>query len=214
MQRKSALLPKSGAEPPYAPARWNGDKNGRETHNCYAYFLQDFEERNLEANNSFPQPGAYALSNKNTMKPQASLTRRPLFFNAVDRQGVVVLRKMPDSSPYRCEQVRAAVLADNPHIYSARRSERCAPTHYKGFFAVDSNADDSDYHFWIQNSDGTWSHKPGEENVRATDSDGNAIFDPLLSNRGRYDTACGYFCVPANAHIDTQSRRRARLNEK
>lgn len=192
-----ATLPLSGAEPIYEPTKWNSDSANRKAHNCYAYFLQDNEQRSLELNNYYPQPGAYALH------------RKPLFQKHVTNAGnVLSLHSMPSNKPFQCSQVRAAVLADNPSIYTVGRLERCISTHYKGFLAVDSNADDSDYHFWIQNRDGLWSHKPGETSVRRTDSSDQIIYDPLLSDRGRYDTPCCYFCVPKNSVMQTHSRNK------
>lgn len=215
MQRRKVTLPLSGSEPPYEPQRWNSQKDSRASHNCYAYFLQDLQARDLSMNNSFPQPGAHALSSS------LALHRKGLYANVVHTDGSVKisvlsqslrLAKMPSRNPYRCREVSSAVLADNPQIYRVDRTQRCASTHYKGFLAVDSNVEDSDYHFWIQNADGTWSHKPGEQNVRNTDIDGKPIRDPLYSNRGRYDKVCGYFCVPANDYGDTQSRSNATNN--
>lgn len=40
-----------------------------------------------------------------------------------------------------------------------------------------------DYHWYRQNPDGTWSHKPGKTEVRDWDYDGNPILDPEHSNR-------------------------------
>ena len=40
-----------------------------------------------------------------------------------------------------------------------------------------------DYHWYRQNPDGSWSHKPGSGKVRNFDFDGNPIFDPEFCNR-------------------------------
>ena len=44
--------------------------------------------------------------------------------------------------------------------------------------AVTRNSNTGDYHLFRQNSDGSWSHKPGSSDVRNTDNDGNIIYDP------------------------------------
>ena len=44
--------------------------------------------------------------------------------------------------------------------------------------AIVRDTETRDYHFYRQNSDGTWSHKPGSGNVRNTDDAGKIIYDP------------------------------------
>lgn len=56
-----------------------------------------------------------------------------------------------------------------------------------------------DYHWYRQNSDGTWSHKPGTTEVTNLDAHGNIIFDPLYacSNTKLYTHFAGYYAVSA-----------------
>ena len=56
---------------------------------------------------------------------------------------------------------------------------------------------DGDYHFYRQNTDGTWSHKPGTSEVRNTDfsAERNIIYDPEYSDRGFYDDFIGFYAV-------------------
>ena len=58
---------------------------------------------------------------------------------------------------------------------------------------------DMDYHWYRQNSNGIWSHKPGSHNVTMLDSNGLLIFDPQECGRiiGDYDyaTFVGYFSL-------------------
>ncbi|HEY3242736.1 MAG TPA: hypothetical protein VGM03_05220 [Phycisphaerae bacterium] len=58
--------------------------------------------------------------------------------------------------------------------------------------------DGRDYHWYRQNADGTWSHKPGQTPARTTDAAGAAIVDPATANRGAYTTFCGYMCYDPN----------------
>lgn len=43
------------------------------------------------------------------------------------------------------------------------------------------------YHWYRQNPDGTWSHKPGSGEVRNTDFGGAPIRNPELSDNGVYE---------------------------
>ena len=57
----------------------------------------------------------------------------------------------------------------------------------------------TDYHWYRQNSDGTWSHKPGTTEVTNLDAHGNIIFDPLYacSDTNYYTHFAGYYAVSA-----------------
>ena len=44
-----------------------------------------------------------------------------------------------------------------------------------------------DYHWYRQNQDGTWSHKPGLTEVQNTDGNGMTIVDPRTAYRGQDD---------------------------
>ena len=66
-----------------------------------------------------------------------------------------------------------------------------------------TSIDERDYHWYRQNPDGTWSHKPGDGAVRNCDGDGNSdgaiIYDPEYADRsyfgGVYETFVGFFAV-------------------
>ena len=59
-----------------------------------------------------------------------------------------------------------------------------------------------DYHWYRQDSDGTWSHKPGNTPATNLDASGNPITNPETANRNNgshdYSVFCGYFYVPAS----------------
>lgn len=186
-----AQLPLTGDEPVYDPQRWNAASNVR-THNCYAYFLQDIDARRP----LFPQPGGasalrYLYANRGRIDVERELKRLDLF------------------EPYTCAKVSAAVLADNSDIRRVGRFERCRRGEYKGYLAVDPAQRDGDYHFWVQNADGRWSHKPGGRSVTDRDEANQPIWDPTTASRGRYTSSCGFFCVPANYTNETISAPRA-----
>lgn len=49
-----------------------------------------------------------------------------------------------------------------------------------------------DYHWYRQDQNGCWSHKPGPAAARNTDNSGNAITDPKFCDRGPYVDFCTY----------------------
>lgn len=53
-----------------------------------------------------------------------------------------------------------------------------------------------DIHFWRQDSDGLWSHKPGNLAPGREDFSGRKIILPHASDCGRYDEFLGYFYAP------------------
>ena len=166
----------------YAPDRWNKDSKRRKARNCYAYFLQDL--RNSDGSNldSFPHPGAWA-----------ALVKREH-----DKTLIV-------SKPYHCDALQRAIFADNSSIEPIGRFQTCAPGFYKGFAAIDPDKEDGDFHFYVENAKGVWSHKPGSLPVTLLDAKANPIRDPLTAARGRYTVACGYYCVPRNDYGETHS---------
>ena len=78
------------------------------------------------------------------------------------------------------------------------------------------NDRDQDYHFYRQDCDGSWSHKPGTNNAINEDASGDAITNPEEANKNYeqlcireggddckeehdYSVFCGYFSVPLNS---------------
>jgi len=75
----------------------------------------------------------------------------------------------------------------------------------KGFYLVALAVDLKDgrwsghnpgYHWWRQDSDGLWSHKPGANPVRREDESGNLIRNPRECDRGIYKHFVGFSWVP------------------
>lgn len=52
-----------------------------------------------------------------------------------------------------------------------------------------------DYHWYRQDSDGYWSHKPGTTAVKRTYNSGNLILDPETCDRGPYVNFLGFYAV-------------------
>jgi len=53
----------------------------------------------------------------------------------------------------------------------------------------------TDYHWYRQNIDGTWSHKVGQNEIRNYDKLGNTIYNPRECDRGKYINFVGYFMI-------------------
>ena len=84
----------------------------------------------------------------------------------------------------------------------------CASGKYKVALVVDPYYD---FHWYRQNADGTWSHKPGGTNVRNTDNSSEIIYDPATANRDNgyglnYEYVIGFYEVtPLNIDTATMS---------
>lgn len=52
-----------------------------------------------------------------------------------------------------------------------------------------------DYHWYRQDDNDMWSHKPGDTPATNLDNAGKPISDPRTANRGPYTVFCGCFCV-------------------
>jgi len=109
-----------------------------------------------------------------------------------------------------CPTIRKAVMDDNPRAIITwgleKVNDKCPKTYYKGFMAVNSNGED--YHFYRQDRDGSWSHKPGSTPPSKVDARGKRIFNPATASRDyslqggvNYDVPCSFFCVKSNPRM-------------
>lgn len=180
-------LPLSGSELDYNPNSWNNTKTSQflwmkhylyEYTNCYSYAV------NAQVNPTthkleFMQPG------------QAS--------------GNVIAR----GDLLNTNKVLSAIKSDATHLgfefNSIDASTPCPEGTYKVAFVIDnqySSGDriDYDYHWYRQNSDGTWSHKPGKGLVRNIDNSNKIIMDPRTCNRNagyglNYNLFVGFYTI-------------------
>lgn len=81
----------------------------------------------------------------------------------------------------------------------------CPSNTYKVALVYDR--DKNDYHWYRQNSDGTWSHKPGRDPVTNVDDKGNPILDPEFAAKS-YDTFVGFYYVKAFNVITSYSGKK------
>lgn len=59
-----------------------------------------------------------------------------------------------------------------------------------------------DYHWYRQDRNGCWSHKPGSTEARNYDNSGHPIADPRACDRGPYTEFCTYMVTNDGVHID------------
>lgn len=159
----------SGYEKEYNPSLWGGIA-GR-NNNCYAYALNN--QVYPGTNNLWykQQPGEYA--NAETWN----------YSNE--------------------EEMRAAVLSDfakyneefgtNLVFQPIGKYDACPAGTYK--VALVAYSDNWDYHWYRQDADGYWSHKPGITPLTNLDNSGNLIIDPETADRGEYDLFLGFYAV-------------------
>lgn len=53
----------------------------------------------------------------------------------------------------------------------------------------------ADFHFYVKDKNGFWSHKPGTTNPTIFDDSGETIKDPAKCDRGIYDNFVGYYVI-------------------
>jgi len=97
---------------------------------------------------------------------------------------------------YECKAFRERLKKDSPGSYLEKFDNSCLPGFYKVFLALDPK---NDYHWWRQNKDQYWSHKPGSTDVTNVDADGKKIKNPLKANRNygslNYYKPCFFSCI-------------------
>jgi hypothetical protein len=101
-----------------------------------------------------------------------------------------------EDDQYECKYFYDRLKNDSPGSYVEKFDNGCLPGFYKVFLALDPG---NDYHWWKQNSDSFWSHKPGSTNVVNVDAKGQKIMNPLLASRDyesiNYKKPCFFACI-------------------
>ena len=127
---------------------------------------------------------------------------------------------------YTCPSLVERVMCDNTKKGSKLLSlvdftSKCPPDFYKGIVVVDSGQKRGmkrghTYHFYRQDSNGRFSHKPGTLPVENVDAMEKAIYSPHLAHKNymsnpdnkdgiNYDKNCSYFCIPRNYRESTKA---------
>jgi hypothetical protein len=102
---------------------------------------------------------------------------------------------------YTCSKLMEGLKHDYPKMYVSSFEAACE-NGYRKIYAATSDPDDNgnnDFHFWRQDADGFWSHKPGSDHPSRVDGNYEMIQNPDLSNRmfanRAYVNGCGFFCI-------------------
>ncbi len=169
--------PLSGSEPAYQPDKYNRHRGIKESHNCYTYAL-----------NYLDLPSS----------KQCTKTSCPLPFPQPGRASGYP--KWSNVKGKRCPDLIARIMGDVPGSSVSTFEAKCPVGKRKIAVVAD---EDEDYHFYRQDSNGYWSHKPGATEVIHRDATNRLIYDPELASRYypssglHYDHFCSYLCVPS-----------------
>jgi hypothetical protein len=169
--------PLTGDEPEYNPERYNKYPGIKESHNCYTYA---FNYLNL--------PRGKKCDKKSC----------PLPFPQPGRASGYP--KWSQVKGKRCPDVLSRIMGDVPGSTLTTFEKKCPAKTRKIALVVD---EDEDYHFYRQDANGYWSHKPGATDVIRLDATKRPIYNPELASRYypksglHYDQFCSYMCIPS-----------------
>ncbi len=193
MQHGCPIISKrTKAEPNYNPDKYNQDQAIRHSHNCHAYamdFIDPQKVRKCREQNVCQFPQPGFMAGHPGFKGQAGKT---------------------------CGDVLARTMSDIPRAYATNFIQPCEPGFSKIAVVVD---EENDFHYYRQDSNGWWSHKPGARHVTNKDATGARIWRPDLASRYypretpndsglNYASFCSYMCVPRDGSIKIGGRRR------
>jgi hypothetical protein len=94
-----------------------------------------------------------------------------------------------------CDVAGYVQLATNDGLIPTTRDAACPDNRALVALFVS----DGDYHWFRRDSNGRWSHKPGDHEATNLDWSGKVITDPETADRGPYHTLGSYFCVCSSA---------------
>uniref|UniRef100_A0A6C0HNK3 Uncharacterized protein n=1 Tax=viral metagenome TaxID=1070528 RepID=A0A6C0HNK3_9ZZZZ len=212
----------SGSEPEFQPQLWSNPYI-EGSHNCYSYFLN----RQMRAVKEKCQEICLLKNKKGCPQNDSEcsdLKQQPGDYDLLKRTG----SDKDKQRIYRCPQMQKKILTDNASIYPIAFNKQCPANYYKGAMVIDSgvgygfkqtgnNSNSSNnskkgegntFHFYRQDNDGKWSHKPGISSVDNKDASNKLIYVPHFANRDYrkegdddslyYNEFCGYYCIPTN----------------
>jgi hypothetical protein len=185
----------NGYEPVYNPSRWDNPVV-LNSHNCYTYFLNDHNEHTINKCKEVCEKNGTCHSNPkkcSKFKPQPGKISNQII------------------NKFNCTNMVYNIMQDNPTIKKTTFYDTCPKGYYKGAVVVHTN---KTYHFYRQDKNVTWSHKPGILPVTNRDASNNIIYAPHVSDRDykkgkkdgiNYNEFCSYLCVPTNLSMKTIS---------
>ena len=191
----NSCSPTSGYEPIFDPGAWNNNNFIEDSHNCYAYALNDINDdlaklcEHGECRYINPQPGHYC-----------GMTKRVNYENTT------------------CEKLDERAKCDNPHMLDSTFDSTCPEGYYKIGLTVNPG---KTYHWYRQGKNGYWDHKDGGREANNIDASGNLIIDPQYANRdytnqdgSNYTEWCKFYCIPSNEHDHTYYARNDYYKDK
>lgn len=114
------------------------------------------------------------------------------------------IERTSDTHIYTCDSVEQGMMAQNPDSRVVEFEESCNNGERKIALFID-DVHPSDYHWYRQDADGYWSHKPGYQHPRRHDAQGKLIAAPHKSDRQfehfNYTNQCNYYCIPSNSNF-------------
>jgi hypothetical protein len=185
--------PMTGFEPDFNPDAYNKFPGLKEALNCFAYAF-DYKK----------------------LPKKCSKVSCPVPFPQPGRASGYP--KWSKVNGKRCPDLTARLFGDVPDLKLTSFEKRCPKRSSKIALVVD---EDEDYHFYRQDSNGYWSHKPGATDVTHIDATGRPIYDPALASRLypgsglHYDKFCSYLCAPKRKTLKfKRGGNRTRKNKK
>lgn len=175
------VLPLGGYEPPYEPDFWNMSYETRESSNCYAYAVLQVCSKQLHCK---IQPGQISRASRD----------KPFLRKVINAIQTAYGEEL--DAKFILSQVKKD-LGKFRTIYKTT-ADAIPP---KGFRKVALViAPNEDYHWYMQNAEGFWSHKPGVTEVTNRDASGEIVWNPEKANRNyfkivNYSEFAGYFMV-------------------
>lgn len=188
--------PLSGYEPNYNPEKYNKNASIRRSHNCFSYAFNVVDPKRIKE--------CQENGDETCIVP---------YHQPGAKAGYT--KEMRYKSFRRCGIVEKMMMDDVKPMYKTGFENRCRV----GFSKIALVTDPSDdYHFYRQDSNGTWSHKPGSSNVSSTDADNFPIVDPRTASRDytekgsnlNYTNFCGFYCVPRSQPVQLEKGGGAR----
>jgi hypothetical protein len=195
-----AAPPKNPDRPEYKPGDWNDGGPVQTSTNCYAYAT---DSRLGHPAGKKPQPGQKSGVRVSSPVNCADVT------NAVVQDGKPADIVPAPRCPYNVQEKQPP--PEKPGYFRVALVTTSKPT---GYDAKDGIFYHNDYHWYRQDEDGSWSHKPGHDTARNVDAAGKPISNPETAARRTalgtkfvpaakksvpevidYDNFCGYFYV-------------------
>ena len=117
---------------------------------------------------------------------------------------------------YSCHTFLKRLQKDIPSLVLTDFKTPCPKGSYKGFIAIDPKKDDPDYHFYRQDKNGYWSHKPGKSSAVNIDASKNPIKNPAKANRKyehfNYNVPCFFFCINSKLARSSSTTHKSKWN--